>query len=116
MEILKKHRENLMLTARILALSGILVFSLISGGIIFGFNAKSKELSPERTLSKAKTDGLLAHWTLDEGKGNVIGDFSSYDKSGTVYGASWTKGAVCPASSAGHWLTYITRTHLLLRI
>lgn len=75
MEILKKHRENLMLAARILALSGILVFSLVSGDIILGFNAKSKELSPEKTLSKDKTDGLLAHWTFDEGSGNVIDDF-----------------------------------------
>jgi hypothetical protein len=94
MEILKKHGEDLMLAARILALSGILVFSLISADSIFGYDAKSKELSPERTLSKGKTDGLLAHWTFDEGSGNVIGDFSGYDKSGTVYGALWTKGAV----------------------
>ena len=97
MEIVKKHEENLMLAARILALSGILVFSLISSGIIFGFNAKSKQLSPERTQSTNKTDGLLAHWTFDEGSGNVIGDFSSHDKNGTVYGASWTKGAVSGA-------------------
>jgi len=97
MERSKKHKENLMLAARILALSGILVFSLISSGIIFGFNAKSKQLSSERTQSTNKTDGLLAHWTFDEGSGNVTEDFSSYDKSGTVYGASWTKGAVSGA-------------------
>lgn len=94
MEILKKHKENLRLTTRILALSGILVFSFVSADGIFGFNAESKELSSERIPSINKTDGLLAHWTFDEGSGNVIGDFSSYDKSGTVYGASWTKGAV----------------------
>lgn len=40
MEILKKHGENLTLTARILALSGILAFSLISSDSIFGLNAK----------------------------------------------------------------------------
>jgi hypothetical protein len=90
----KKHRENLMLAARILALLGILMFSFISADGIFGFNAKSKELSPERAMPKDMSDGLLAHWTFDEGSGNVVGDFSSYDKSGTVYGASWTKGAV----------------------
>ncbi|NIO49611.1 MAG: hypothetical protein GTN73_09295 [Candidatus Aminicenantes bacterium] len=94
MEILKKQRENLMLAARILALSAILAFSLISGDSIFGFNAKSKQLSPESTQSRGVSDGLLANWTFDEGNGNIIGDFSSYDKSGTVYGASWTKGAV----------------------
>jgi len=94
MEILKKHRENVMLTARILALLGILAFSLISGDSIFGFNAKYEELPPEGIPSTNKEDGLLAHWTFDEGSGNVIGDFSSHDKNGTVYGASWSKGAV----------------------
>jgi len=94
MEILKKHRENLMLTTRILALLGILVFSSISAESIFGYDAKSKELPPEGIPSIDKIDGLLAHWTFDEGSGNVICDFSSYAKNGTVYGASWTKGPV----------------------
>ncbi len=94
MKILKKHGENLTLTARILALLGILAFSLISSDSIFGLNAKSKELSLEGIQSTNKEDGLLVHWTFDEGSGNVIGDSSSHDNSGVVYGASWTTGAV----------------------
>ena len=90
----EKNRENLMLAIRIMALLGILVFSFVNADRIFGFMAKSKELSPEIARSKDKIDGLLAHWTFDEGAGNIVSDSSSYDKSGTVYGASWTKGAV----------------------
>lgn len=94
MEIFKKHGENLTLTARILALLGILAFSLISSDSIFGLNTKSKELSLEGIQSTNKEDGLLVHWKFDEGSGNVIGDSSSHDNSGVVYGASWTTGAV----------------------
>lgn len=90
--MLKKRGERLILVARILGLSAVLVLSLISADSIFGFNTKSRELSLEKTSSLDKTDGLLAHWTFDEGEGNFVADFSSYDKSGTLYGASWTRG------------------------
>ncbi|NIM57371.1 MAG: hypothetical protein GTO16_00295 [Candidatus Aminicenantes bacterium] len=83
-----------MLTIRILVLSAILVFPLIRGDSILGFSPKPDEFSANRILLTNKEDGILAHWTFDEGDGNIISDSSSYDKSGTVYGASWTKGAV----------------------
>ena len=40
------------------------------------------------------TKGLVAHWKLDEGSGNIVEDSSNYGNSGTVYGATWTTGAV----------------------
>jgi hypothetical protein len=42
--------------------------------------------------SQPNSDGLLAHWTLDDGNGNVAFDSSGNGNHGTVNGATWTDG------------------------
>jgi len=37
-------------------------------------------------------DGLVAHWTLDEGAGDVVRDHSGNRHDGTLAGATWTSG------------------------
>ncbi len=39
------------------------------------------------------TDGLVAHWTFDEGEGDVAND-SAGENDGTIYGAQWTDGQI----------------------
>jgi len=49
------------------------------------------DISPgEPDISK----GLVAHWTFDEDSGNIVSDSSGFGNNGTVYGATWTTGAV----------------------
>lgn len=44
------------------------------------------------SLAKHPRDGLVAHWTFDEGSGNVAQDASSAKLHGKIHGADWTKG------------------------
>jgi Concanavalin A-like lectin/glucanases superfamily len=37
-------------------------------------------------------DGLVGHWSFDEGNGNVVYDYSGNDNDGTIYGAKWVDG------------------------
>lgn len=41
----------------------------------------------------AAEPGLLAHYTFDEGAGNVVKDGSGHGHHGTIHGARWTAGA-----------------------
>ncbi len=36
-------------------------------------------------------DGLVAHWTCDEGQGEVLADKSGNDNQGTIHGAKWVR-------------------------
>jgi outer membrane protein assembly factor BamB len=40
----------------------------------------------------AVDDGLIAHWTFDEGRGSTVNDHSEYGNHGTVDRATWTAG------------------------
>jgi hypothetical protein len=49
--------------------------------------------------SQPNPDGLLAHWTLDDGSGSVALDSSGNENHGTVNGATWTDGLMNGALS-----------------
>ena len=75
-----KIKKKLLAPCMIILLSIVLMFL----GCLNDINAGEPDI----------TDGLVAHWAFDEGSGNIVEDSSTYGNSGTVYGASWTTGAV----------------------
>ena len=44
-------------------------------------------------------DGLVGHWSFDEGNGNVVYDYSGNDNTGNIYGATWVEGVLGGALS-----------------
>ncbi len=57
-------------------------------------NANYSSQSPS---SQSLTDGLLAHWTLDDANGSVVTDASINGFDGTNYGGLWTSGIISGA-------------------
>jgi len=60
---------------------GVLGLTLILGLLIGAGNS-----------SAAEEKGLVAHWPMDEGKGNVIKDASGNGHNGMIKGAAWADG------------------------
>jgi hypothetical protein len=53
-------------------------------------------LAAGRTTAAVPTEGLVAHWSFDEGSGTTAADRSGNGHTGTFqYGASWATGAQC---------------------
>ena len=55
------------------------VLVLLLSGMLAGVQAQSDE-------------GLVAHYSFDEGEGNVLHDLSGNNNDGTIYGAKWVDG------------------------
>ena len=50
---------------------------------------------PENKTTTTNEEGLLAHWSFDEGEGSNVTDFSGRGHPGVVTGASWANSSVC---------------------
>ncbi|MDD5738989.1 MAG: fibronectin type III domain-containing protein [Candidatus Pacebacteria bacterium] len=44
------------------------------------------------TVDSATTDGLVAHWKMDEGTGSAVSDISGNGNTGVIHGAQWIDG------------------------
>ena len=61
-----------------------LVVALTGGGCVqMGRNVASRAVPDDR--------GLVAHWTVDEGSGDILHDVSGNGHHGTIHGATWVK-------------------------
>jgi hypothetical protein len=54
-----------------------------------GFGCRSPQAAQAR--SEPTTTGLVAHWTFDEGSGDVLHDVSGNGHHGAIHGATWVK-------------------------
>ncbi len=66
--------------------NGIFSFSFLnSEGQVSTISGKLNSV----TVVVNTDDGLIAHWPLDEGSGDIAGDISGNDNDGLIYGAVW---------------------------
>ena len=72
-----------------IALSTKSVSAKLNPGIVI---TNTEIIEPSNFTLKINTSGLVAHWKLDEGSGNMIIDSSENGNNGTIYGATWADG------------------------
>jgi len=61
---------------------------------IDGYSIKISDKSTKMVANFPLNRGLLAYWNFDEGSGSIAHDSSGHDYDGTIYGATWTTGAL----------------------
>ena len=49
---------------------------------------------PETPTATGISQGLVGHWTFDEGRGTVVMDMSGNGANGTIKGGTWTRGRI----------------------
>ncbi len=65
-------------------------------------------LGPAITLPIYADDGLLGHWSFDEGQGDVAIDRSGHDNDGEIAGARWVRGKFGTALRFNGHSAYVT--------
>ncbi len=75
---------------------GIVVLFLagsFASGITINLKDSVKKTMPEKILNiGSSSSGLVAHWSFDEGTGNILHDVSGNGYDGTINNANWTNG------------------------
>lgn len=92
---MKKNLFKSILFKRSLVYGIILLF--IGLGVtssIGGYSIKISDKSTKMFANFPLNRGLLAYWNFNEGSGNIAHDSSGNGFDGTIYGATWTTGAL----------------------
>ncbi|NPA75623.1 MAG: DUF2341 domain-containing protein [Euryarchaeota archaeon] len=70
----------------------LMLFALLISAFSIESHVGNAETFKTNSLKDDLNTGLVAHWSFDEGSGNILEDLSGHGNNGKIYNATWVKG------------------------